>query len=174
MSLSKQIHEQLHDLVAAGAEHFGLEFGILSHVQGNDYRLIVQVSPENVLQEGQTFQLAMTSCSVALQRSDVVTQSHLSYTNSLGHPCYSMFKLQTYIGVPVYVGDRVFGTLNFSSPIPYHRPFAQEDIRYIRKLAGAIEMVLLESSQSKRVSQAKANFRRAVGHVFGGKELAPA
>lgn len=174
MSLSKQVQEQLRELVAAGADHFGLEFGILSHVQGNEYRLVVQISPEDVLQDGLVFPLATTSCSVALQRNDVVVQSRISYTNCLGHPCYSMFKLQTYIGVPVHLGNRVFGTLNFSSPIPYHRSFAQEDIRYMRKLAGAIEMILLESSQSKRVSQARANFRRAVSHVFGGKELAAA
>jgi GAF domain-containing protein len=174
MTLSSQTNEQLRELVAAGADHFGLEFGILSHIQGNDYRLIAQVSPESVLQDGDVFPLATTSCSVVLRRNDVVAQSHIAYANCLGHPCYSLFKLQTYIGVPVHIGDRVFGTLNFSSPIPYHRAFAQDDVRYMRKLAGAIEMVLLESSQSKRVTTAKSSFHRAVAHVFGGKELAAA
>ncbi len=174
MTISSQLQDQLRELVAAGAHHFGLEFGILSHIQGNDYRVIAQVSPDHVLQDGQVFPLATTACSVVQRRNEVVAQSHIAYSNYLGHPCYSLFKLQTYIGVPVHIGDRFFGTLNFSSPMPYHRSFAQDDVRYMRKLAGAIELLLLESSPSKRVSQAQNSFRRAVSHVFSGKDLAAA
>ena len=31
------------------------------------------------------------------------------------HPCYINFQLESYIGAPIKIGDKIFGTVNFSS-----------------------------------------------------------
>jgi PAS domain S-box-containing protein len=51
------------------------------------------------------------------------------------HPCYNLFKLETYIGTPILVDGQVFGTVNFSSPKPYHREFDDTDTEFIALLA---------------------------------------
>ncbi|MCZ8499015.1 GAF domain-containing protein [Vibrio lentus] len=38
------------------------------------------------------------------------------------HPCLPIFGLESYIGVPIFVNDELYGTLNFK-PDSYHREF---------------------------------------------------
>jgi hypothetical protein len=45
--------EQLREALAVGCRLFGLEFGIISEIQGDLYRVVSQVSPPNTLQDGQ-------------------------------------------------------------------------------------------------------------------------
>ena len=51
------------------------------------------------------------------------------------HPCYAAFRLEAYIGAPVLVNGKVHGTVNFSSPTPYHREFDDTDREFMALLA---------------------------------------
>jgi GAF domain-containing protein len=50
------------------------------------------------------------------------------------HPCYDLFLLETYIGVPLIVDGEIFGTLNFTSPEERH-PFEAGDLEVIKMFA---------------------------------------
>lgn len=129
----------IREVLRQGTSHFSVEFGIVSRIAENDYVVLVQESPDDVLCDGQRFNFGETYCQITLLKGDVVAIEEMSSSEYRGHPCYEMFMLQTYIGVPLRVGDKVFGTLNFSSPIPFGRKFNSEDFAFIRELASQIE-----------------------------------
>jgi GAF domain-containing protein len=133
--------QKLRDILLTGTERFGLEFGIVSSIRGDDYVIVAQVSPENTLSDGQRFPYADTYCNITIQKGDVVAISHMSESEYRGHPCYSVFKLQTYIGIPIRRGEDFVGTLNFSSPIPYGRTFTDADRAFIEHLGTLAEAV---------------------------------
>lgn len=139
--------DALRPLLASGAAHFGLEFGIVSHVSGDDYRVVSQSSPEGSLADGQVFPFANTYCSITLAKDAVVSINHMSQSGYRGHPCYQVFKLQTYIGAPIHQGGRTVGTVNFSSPLPYARGFNEKDDAYMRDLARKVEACIARYDQ---------------------------
>jgi PAS domain S-box-containing protein len=129
------LHEQFQHALAIGAEHLGLEFGIVSHIEGDDYEVVAQVSPPDTLKDGQHFTFGVTYCHITLGQEGVVAIAHMGESEHLGHPCYQAFKLESYIGAPLRVEGRVYGTVNFSSPHPYPRSFDDVDREFVAQLA---------------------------------------
>jgi PAS domain S-box-containing protein len=127
--------EQLEQALAVGAKLLELQYGIVSQVSGDVYRIVSQVSPPDTLQNGQEFSLGVTYCSITLGKADVVAISNMSQSPHAGHPCYSIFKLEAYIGAPITVDGAIFGTVNFSSPNTYSREFDETDREFIALLA---------------------------------------
>lgn len=125
--------EQLRRALELGSEYLGLPIGIVSRIEEDDYEVLVQVSPLGVLADGRHFSVASTYCELALKADDVLAIADMKNSAYSGHPCYEVFGLQSYIGVPLTVDGRVFGTLNFSSPEPRaHSTFSAADVDFVR------------------------------------------
>jgi diguanylate cyclase (GGDEF)-like protein/PAS domain S-box-containing protein len=129
------LNEQLRQALALGHHHLGLEFGIVSHVEGDVYTIVSQVSPPDTLQDNQTFALAETYCSITLSNNEVLAIHDMRGSSYRGHPCYQSFALETYIGAPIVVKDQVYGTVNFTSPESYQRKFDEGDREFVSLLA---------------------------------------
>ena len=125
--------DQLREALELGCEYLGLPIGIVSRIDGDDYEVMVQVSPNGMLTDGTHFSLASTYCELALGIDDVLAIAHMGTSEYSGHPCYDAFGLESYIGIATRVDDQLFGTLNFSSPDPRSTTvFAQADIDFVR------------------------------------------
>ncbi|MBV1789815.1 diguanylate cyclase [Marinobacterium sp. D7] len=129
------LKEQLRKALQIGNRHFGLSFGIVSEVQNEVYRVMVQVSPADTLVDGQCFQLGDTYCDITLESEDVVAVSTMADSVHRHHPCYTLFQLEAYIGAPIRVAGQVYGTVNFSAPERYAREFDGGDREFMRLLA---------------------------------------
>jgi PAS domain S-box-containing protein len=127
--------EQLERALRVGAGLYGLELGIISQVTGDIYRIVTHVSGANLLHNGQAFALGETYCKITLDSGTVLSIDHMAASPFASHPCYSAFKLESYIGAPILVDGAVFGTVNFSSSAIYHRAFDDTDREFISLLA---------------------------------------
>jgi len=130
------LREQLVEALKLGARHLNLEIGIVSRIEGRTYSVEQAVAPpEMSILPGTTYPLGNTYCSLTLDRGDALAVSQMGISPFAAHPSYQAFRLEAYIGAPILVHGRVFGTVNFSSPQPYHRPFDDGDLEFIRLLA---------------------------------------
>ena len=132
--------EKVRELLSLGCERLALDIGILSNVVGNCYRVVHQVSPESVpLEDGAEFDLPITYCSITLSADGPVGFAHVSRSEIYNHPAFETFALEAYIGIPVRVDNKPYGTLNFSSPFPRKRKFTDTDIEALRLMGTWIE-----------------------------------
>lgn len=129
------IREQLTQALTVGARYLDQERGIVSHVEDDAYKIVAHVGPGHGLKDGQIFPLKDTYCSLALEAGDVVAISRVSATEHAGRSCAQAFSLDSYIGVPVRVDGKPFGTLSFFAPVARGRPFDQADMEFVRLLA---------------------------------------
>lgn len=136
------LNEQLQRALKIGGNLYGLEFSIVSEVIGQTYRVLSHVSPPGTLTDSQCFELGDTYCDITLTSGDVVAISDMQNSDHYHHPCYRNFRLETYLGAPVYVGEQVYGTVNFSSAAPYSRTFDEGDREFMRLLARWIGSVI--------------------------------
>lgn len=125
----------LREALGIACEHLRMPFGIVSHIQNDDYEIQVQVSPPDTLYDDQHFPLGHTYCSITLHADDVLPIAHMAQSEYAGHPCYQSFGLESYIGVPLHLDGAPYGTLNFSSPEPRTpRYFTEADVEFVRLL----------------------------------------
>ena len=119
-------------LLENGCQQFKLPIGILAHIEGDRYEVVQSVSPDESIVPGTVFELGNTYCRETLQADGPIGFEHAAHSDWKNHPCYQAFKLETYLGIPVVAGNKTYGTLNFSSPVPRKERFTATDVEILR------------------------------------------
>ena len=145
--------------VATG--HLQLEFGIISRIQGDEYRIVAQASPPDTLVDGASFPLGVTYCSETLARGDLLAIPDATTSEYAGHPCLRDFGLAAYIGIPIWVRGEIFGTLNFSSTTGRAVDFDNFDIEFVRLLSRWVGAFLDRMQTMAELQQGEISLREA-------------
>jgi signal transduction histidine kinase/CheY-like chemotaxis protein len=165
----KGLEFQIIELLKLGLERFNLDIAILSNIEDGNYTVVHCVTPEGVeLNPGDEFELGITYCNITCTAKAPVAIEHMGeHDKYSSHPAYAAFQLESYIGVPIRVNNRLFGTLNFSSPTPYPRKFEEVDIDALQLMARWIEVELHRAEQEHKLKQAnqyKTEFLSNMSH----------
>lgn len=144
---------QIIELLRMGLERFNLDIGILSKIDRNQYVVKYCVVPEDVeLISGAAFDLDTTYCHITCSVDVPTALEHIGeHDQYASHPAYEAFGLESYIGVPIKLNGKLYGTLNFSSPTPYKRKFKDVDIDALLLMTSWIEVELIRRKQEKRL-----------------------
>ena len=151
----KGFDTQIAQLLMMGLERFDLDIGILSKVEGNHYRVEHCIAPDGAeLQSGDTFDYRSTYCEITCKSIGPIGIEHCGKHDKYAtHPAYQSFGLESYIGIPIFVNEELYGTLNFSSPRPYYREFKEFDIDVMRLMASWIEVELVRRKQERKLQE---------------------
>ncbi|MDQ7033943.1 MAG: PAS domain S-box protein [Anaerolineae bacterium] len=116
---SADVETILQNALKNASQLLGLDVGIISKIEDNIYTIQhVSAPPEVELLSGQIFDLADTFCELVYASDEMVSITHASATKYKKHPCYEKTNLECYVGAPLIVDGKRFGTLNFSSQTP--------------------------------------------------------
>ncbi|MDK9724939.1 MAG: EAL domain-containing protein [Sterolibacteriaceae bacterium MAG5] len=126
---------RLDRLLEFGIATFGLQIGIVSRIEGTDYRIFAAAPAASGLHAGDRFELADTYCARTVLAEEPVHFSQASGTVWERHPCFAAFRLEAYLGTRILVDGRNWGTLNFSSLAPVPRRFDEDDLACLRLMA---------------------------------------
>ncbi|MFA3791103.1 ATP-binding protein [Aliiglaciecola sp. SL4] len=127
--------EKMISLLRFGADYFQLELGIISEIDNDIYTVKYAISPDDSLMPGTTFDVAETYCLHTLETDQALSFYHAGKSRIAQHPCYQNFGLESYIGAPLIVEGRRFGTINFSASAPRSKPFSQNEHDFIELLS---------------------------------------
>lgn len=117
LSLDQQIDETLR----LGCRLFGLEIGRVCEIDVNsrENKILNLVAPEKVpLNKNQILDLSKTMCGVTFQQDEPLVIKHIGKSEFADHQAYASSKLESYIGTPIWVNKKKFGTINFASFSP--------------------------------------------------------
>ena len=129
--------------LALATEYLQLPLAIVSEITSRVYSVRYFLAPPDAgLHKDQSFALDDTYCSLLLNKRDSLAISHMARSRFRDHRCYDLFGLESYLAAPVYVGDKLYGTLNFSSPTPREEPFSDIDETFVTLLARWVGAVL--------------------------------
>jgi PAS domain S-box-containing protein len=153
--------EQLRQALQLGAAFYGMPIGIISQIETQTYRVMVQVSPQDGLHDGQCFALGDTYCSIALRGNDVLAIAAMGESEYATHPCYPLFALESYIGTGIWVAGERFGTLSYACNEARNAPFDEADKEFLRLFARWVGATL-ERQQHEEQTRNAQRFLQAV------------
>ncbi|UCV07406.1 PAS domain S-box protein [Dechloromonas denitrificans] len=168
--------ETIRAALQVAVKHLHLEYAIVSHIDrpAGAYRIEVQVSPDQTLADNQHLELGITYCSTTLEHGELLAIADAAHSTYRLHPCFREFNLAAYLGAPISVNGKVYGTICFSSATAREHDFDPSDLEFVRMLAnwaGAfIERMLanneLEEARSaaEAASLAKSSFLANMSH----------
>ena len=122
----------LSRLLEIGCACFGVEVGVVSRVAGKRYEVIAIRAPETFpVARGSVFPLEETCCAGALGATRPVALGGPGG----GAPPPNAFRFRAYLGIPIPVGEGVYGTLCFASLAPRKAAFTATDKDLLRVMA---------------------------------------
>ena len=126
--------EQLSSLLKLATKSLGMEVGLLSRIDNNNYSVIDFVSDSEDLDKERIYDLKDTYCEITYKKDRLVAIPEMRKSNHSKHPCYEKFKMNSYIGTPYWVKGQRYGTLAFMSTeaIANFRPI---DLDFVQMLA---------------------------------------
>ena len=126
---------RLNQALKLGNQHFGTNYAIISHINGPDYTVLYCHTKEDAIKPGQKFNVSDTYCIHTLNAAAPVGFHEAGNSEIASHPCYESFQLETYLGAPINIDKKAFGTVNFSSAAKREKPFNPYDEAFIATIA---------------------------------------
>ncbi|MGD8483662.1 MAG: ATP-binding protein [Thioalkalispiraceae bacterium] len=157
---------KLEQLLQLGLETFRLDIAIISHINHGIYTIEHIVGPEGCPGAGTRFNFDDTYCSQTFLADAPRGFHHVGQSTLARHPCYETFKLEAYIGAPIWVNDSRYGTLNFSSSRPRNEPFSEHELSLMQLFAQWIGNEIARTESERKLTQFKSTLDMISDCVF--------
>ncbi|MBW4934764.1 PAS domain-containing protein [Marinobacter sp. F4206] len=149
---------RIRKALSLGADYLNMPLAIVSEITSSVYTIRWFDAPADAgLEAGLSFSLADTYCSIMVEQDDSLSIDHMARSPYRDLPCYELFGLESYVAAPIYLHDRLFGTLNFSSPTPREHGFSETEVTFVtllaRWVAGVLERRISVQTLTKLVEQ---------------------
>ncbi|AFK19264.1 PAS domain S-box protein [Haloferax mediterranei ATCC 33500] len=149
--------ERLTKLLEIGCQTLGLDLGVVSNIDGNDYEIRAIHPTGGEISVGDRFDLGSTYCKEVVENDEVCSFIDAVDAGYESHPAYQEFGLKAYIGAPLTVDGERYGTVNFSSSSTRKTPFGEFE-RTLVELLG--ELVSAELSRDRSRTELEQTNRR--------------
>lgn len=157
-----ELQERISLLLTLGCNHLGMKCGIISFVEGQRYTVLhVKTCSEKYnINVGDVFDFGITYCQFTIKQNKTIGFSHAAKTDIAKHPSYRELKLEAYLGSPIIVNNKAYGTLNFTSIEPREKEFSDSEKYFVRIMADWVtgELEKQHAEKSKRAIDRKLAF----------------
>jgi len=152
---------QLEQLLQYGLARFGMEVATLAQIQGQDYRIVQQLSPAQLdWQDGASHALGDTYCALTLDAAQPQAVHDVARSATPHHPARHRFGLRAYLGIPLRVDGELYGTLSFAHRQASRREFGVEDFTDLQRMATWLEAELVRRERECELQRQEERFRR--------------
>lgn len=139
----QNFEELVDDYLTAGCLMFGLSIGIMAEVESETFIVRAAKTDLGYFVRGLELNLSDTYCAAVIKLNKTVAYSHIGADIEMReHPAYQSCKSESYIGTPIFVNNKTYGTLSFSSPEIKKKKFKYEEIEIIELMAQSIGKIL--------------------------------
>lgn len=168
------LEARFQDYLQTGCELLQMSIGLIGKVSEGIYTLEFVYPNLGQFVINQTFPLEETFCVEAIRIQGTVVQTHISQDlvwKELQR--YHALKLESYIGTPIWVGDRIYGVLSFTSQEPKSSPFKPEDYEIIELMAQGLGDFLAAQEIEQKQQEAEQALRESEERYRMLVELSP-
>ncbi len=156
------LEETYHAILNEGLKAFDLSLGIISQIKGESYSLLAVSPTGKEISAGMVFELKNTYCQRVFSERRIISIEHAGEDPDFNtHPVYISMQLESYISAPIWIREKIWGTLNFSSTQIRTVSFSEDDYKFISLMAegigSLIEMNLLISENEIVISALRKN-----------------
>ncbi len=149
------IESQIVETLKMGCTLLSSEVGIVASVEGSTLR-ITHIHAPNYESVRSEWELDETYCEAVVRTEDIVAIDRATGSEWACHKSFERHGFESFIGVPIWIEGRLFGTLSFFSKGERDSEFNESEVEFIR---------LVGQWTSAMVGRLRAE--RELEHLFG-------
>lgn len=155
------IEALFRNYLKTGYEILDLSTGIIGILEGDTY-VLHAVEPETKTRKvGKQFSCRERPCSPILECKETLTYHVKSLNKLQKYPLYKNRRVRSFIGTPIWVNDRLYGTLEFFSPTSRQEGFALHEKEIIELMAQGIGTAIATYTAQIKRRQSEQAFRES-------------
>jgi diguanylate cyclase (GGDEF)-like protein/PAS domain S-box-containing protein len=156
----QNFEELVDDYLTAGCLIFGLSSGMIAQVESQSFIIRSVKTDLEYFSQGLELNLSDTYCAAVIQFRKTMACSHMREILKMGdHQLYQTLKIDSYIGTPIFINSKIYGTLSFCSREPKRKNFESQDREIIELMAQSIGKFL--SAHQMEIERQQAEKERS-------------
>ena len=158
----RPVDDRIDAVLKLGCDYLGLDIGIVSTIDGDEYIIEHAVDPTETVLAGDRLDLAETYCASVVDSGQLVAETTVGDSELATNPAYRTQGLESYIGTSIIVDGDCYGTLNFSQPDSRDRAFTQSERTFVRIVAQWIGKELSRHRNKQRAAANRDRLRQII------------
>ncbi len=171
------LEEQLQELLISVATYFDLPNGMINQVQGESQLVEYAISlddEDQKIEVGTELSLSGTYYGTTFTTNDTISISSIEVAEDKENTNHNSFEIESYIGSPLWVAGKKYGTICFFSSEKRISPFTENEVDFMRLVARWVGTTLERSytqrqiitarEEAENATQAKTNFLSTMSH----------
>ncbi|TAD82168.1 MAG: EAL domain-containing protein [Oscillatoriales cyanobacterium] len=143
----QNFQELVDDYLTAGCLIFGFSIGIIAQVENQIFMIRSAKTELEFLAPGLELKLEDTYCDAVIKFKKTMACSHIrEILDKDDHVIYQKLGLESYIGTPIFVNNKIYGTLSFCSREVRPKNFASQEREIIELMAQSLGKFLAAHS----------------------------
>jgi hypothetical protein len=158
--------ERLQQILELGIQEFGLGAAVVTEIVGDEAHFLTCKDTGTAIQPGVRCPANITFCKEVLTSDESVGVPDIDNSELRHHPARTVFGVESYLACRVSGSPENQTTLCFLDFKPRERPFPNEDLEFVRRLAYRVNVELIGEAREAELSMMRAlfdNFRERIG-----------
>ncbi|MEQ8820331.1 MAG: response regulator [Sumerlaeia bacterium] len=158
----RDLDRSLCNLLSFGTHHFGLMIGVIARIEGPNWRVVEICPPDEMsLTRGEAYPVEETFCRDVLRGGEVLALPSVGESAHATHRAFQARRVEAYLGLPLQVDGRAWGTLSFIDLMPRKEPFRETDLDLLRLMGQWVEAVLENRAARDRAESLRERIQQA-------------
>lgn len=143
------------DILKIACDFLEINAGIISKIKNSTYTVVDyfsnDINQENI--RNKVYNIEETFSIVTLTEGKVIYFEDSKTSAYSNHVFFKNHDIRTYIGVPIWVNNEIFGTLSFYNKEPREKYFSETDLDFVKHLGKWISNFLYKNSYEKQIAE---------------------
>ena len=156
--------EKVHRLIDLGREYLGLPYGYLTRISESTQQVEYAAGTHPLLQPGEFYPLSESHCRETIETVGVLALQD-TVSDGASHPATERFGFGTYIGAPVLLEGKLYGTFCFAGLEGREKRFTEHEMAVLELMTRWVSYDLEQRRVQERLKQKNERLDRFAGLV---------
>ncbi len=150
-------------ILKEGVSYLNLDCGVICNIVDENLSITYSQSPEKYnLTKNSVLNVKDTFCSHTVNENDMVAAHNVENSNLNYLPEHTVSGINSYIGTPLYVHGRIYGTVSFSDYRKKQHPFTEQEKSFVRLVSQWISNEMMRSQYIDYLHETESRLEDAI------------
>ena len=158
--------QQVRRILAVGANQLRFPVGVVSRLDDGQLRAEYVGNPTDGFGEGTVYEICESFCGHVFNNGEALGVHDANVDGWRDHAGRTKLGIQSYLGMPIKVLGRTWGTVCFFDTEPRDEPFSDSDYELLNLIGQRIQVGVEHDAVQRRFRAALSGVASAVGDEF--------